>query len=67
MSRKAVKSFKELRKLRIGPTVQIERAGSHFKARHPGRSEFVFGTSPADARRNLRRMGPGSKKRYCKF
>jgi hypothetical protein len=52
-----VKSFRQLRRLRFklkrNDSVQISRAGSHWKARFRGRPSFVFGTSPQAALQRL--------------
>ena len=35
-------------------TLQVQRAGSHFKARFAGRADYTFGTSPQEAEQKLR-------------
>jgi len=35
------------------PVIDIQRAGGYFKARFRGNKNFVFGTSPQDARQKL--------------
>jgi len=37
-----------------GKKVQIQRAGSHYKARFCGHKNFVFGRSPQEAAKNLK-------------
>lgn len=53
-----VKSLRELRKL----LVQIQRAGSHYKARFAGHSTFTFGATPEEARQRLLKTPSSSVK-----
>jgi hypothetical protein len=52
----SVSSLKHLKRLRLKlkhAEVQITKAGSHYKARWPGVSNFVFGPTEKDARERL--------------
>jgi len=51
-----VKAFDDLRKLklRLKADIEISRAGSHFKARWRGCSNFTFGSTPEEAEERLR-------------
>ena len=53
MPHQKVNSLRELSKLKVGPVVQIQRAGGHFKARFRGNANFVFGASAAEAHQRL--------------
>lgn len=46
-------SFDELSRVRIGPRVLVQRAGSHYAARYEGCANFVFGETPAEAEEKL--------------
>ena len=49
-----VNTLKDLRKLNVGPPIEIQRAGSHFKARWRGRANCVFAPSAEEAAQRLR-------------
>lgn len=48
-----LKSLRDLHKLSIGPVVQLQRAGGHFKARFAGKADYTFGISPQEAKERL--------------
>jgi hypothetical protein len=49
----SMKSFRDLHELKVGPVVQITRAGGFYRARFRGCANSVFGATPEDARRRL--------------
>ena len=49
-----VTSFAELSKLEVGSRIQVERAGTHYKARYAGCAAFVFGLTKQEAEKRLR-------------
>jgi hypothetical protein len=46
----SVKSLRDLHKLKVGPVIQIQRAGKFYKARYAGAATFVFGSTAQEAR-----------------
>ncbi len=50
-----VNSFRKLRRLKDKPVVQLQRAGGFYKARWPGRANFIFGATVGEARNRLLR------------
>src|SRR5260370_31650135 len=49
----AITSLKDLRNLTFSSPIEIQRAGGFFKARWPGRANFVFGATVEEARQRL--------------
>ena len=49
----SVKSLRDMHKLKLENSVQIKRAGSHYKARFRGAANFCFGQTPPEARERL--------------
>ena len=48
-----ITSLRELHRLKLGPPIEVSKAGAFYKARYAGAASFVFGNSPEEAKQRL--------------